>query len=55
MVKEILLVVYKKKRLTLFSNLLEKLKFDSITILMNLKVIEQPQEEISTKKNEKIQ
>ena len=48
------LIEYKKEAFDLFSNLLEKLKFDYVTILMNLKVIEQPQEEISTKKNEKI-
>ena len=45
------LIEYKKEAFDLFSNLLEKLKFDYVTILMNLKVIEQPQEEISTKKN----
>ena len=48
------LIEYKKEAFDLFSNLLEKLKFDYVTILMNLKVIEQPQEEINTKKNEKI-
>ena len=48
------LIEYKKEAFDLFSNLLEKLKFDYVTILMNLKVIEQPQEEINTTKNEKI-
>jgi preprotein translocase subunit SecA len=40
------LIEYKKEAFDLFSNLLEKLKFDYITILMNLKVVEQPKEEI---------
>ena len=39
------LIEYKKEAFDLFSNLLEKLKQDYITILMNLKVIEQSQEE----------
>ena len=38
------LIEYKKEAFDLFSNLLEKLKFDYITVLMNLKVIEQPKE-----------
>ena len=42
---------YKKEAFNLFSNLLEKLKLDYITILMNLRVIEQPKEEINSKKN----
>ncbi len=34
------LIEYKKEAFSLFENLLEKLKFDFITILMNLKVVE---------------
>ena len=45
MAKEILLIEYKKEAFDLFSNLLDKLKLDYITILMNLKVVEQPKEE----------
>jgi len=45
------LMEYKKEAFDLFSNLLEKLKIDYITILMNLKVVEQPKEE--TKENVK--
>ena len=33
------LVEYKKEAFELFSNLLEKLKLDYVTILMNLKVV----------------
>ena len=36
------LVEYKKEAFDLFSDLLEKLKFDFVTILMNLKVVEAP-------------
>ena len=39
------LVEYKKEAFDLFSNLLDKLKLDYTTILMNLKVVEQPTEE----------
>ncbi len=39
------LVEYKKEAFDLFENLLNKLKLDFITILMNLKVIEKPIEE----------
>ena len=42
---------YKKEAFNLFSNLLEKLKLDYITVLMNLRVIEQPKEDMNTKKN----
>ncbi len=42
---------YKKEAFNLFSNLLEKLKSDYITVLMNLRVIEQPKDEINSKKN----
>ena len=34
------LIEYKKEAFDLFSNLLDKLKLDYITILMNLKVID---------------
>ncbi|WP_440644064.1 preprotein translocase subunit SecA [Candidatus Pelagibacter sp. HIMB123] len=44
------LVEYKKEAFELFSNLLEKLKLDYVTILMNLKVVVE-----STKENEKKQ
>ena len=46
------LIEYKKEAFDLFSNLLDKLKQDYITILMNLKVIEQSNEvkEINKKK-----
>ena len=41
------LVEYKKEAFTLFENLLSKLKYDLITILFNLKLIENTQEEQS--------
>ncbi len=45
------LVEYKKEAFELFSNLLEKLKLDYVTILMNLKVVmEQNNEEKNSKK-----
>jgi len=44
------LIEYKKEAFDLFSNLLEKLKLDYVTILMNLKVVtEQPEQEIEKK------
>ena len=48
------LVEYKKEAFDLFSNLLEKLKLDYITILMNLKVVQQLKEdkEVEEKKND---
>ena len=46
------LVEYKKEAFDLFSNLLEKLKQDYITILMNLKVVQQSKEEVEQKKVE---
>ena len=46
------LIEYKKESFELFSNLLEKLKLDYITILMNLKIVEQPREQIHNKENE---
>jgi preprotein translocase subunit SecA len=39
------LVEYKKEAFDLFSNLLDKLKLDYVTILMNLKVVTEQQEE----------
>ena len=39
------LIEYKKEAFSLFENLLEKLKLDFVTILMNLKIINQPQNE----------
>ncbi|WP_440934669.1 preprotein translocase subunit SecA [Candidatus Pelagibacter sp.] len=39
------LVEYKKEAFELFSNLLEKLKLDYVTILMNLKVVLEPSQE----------
>ena len=44
------LIEYKKEAFDLFSNLLDKLKLDYITILMNLKVIEQSNNDISHEK-----
>ncbi len=44
------LVEYKKEAFDLFSSLLEKLKLDYITILMNLKVVIQSKKEDETKK-----
>ncbi len=48
------LVEYKKEAFDLFSNLLEKLKLDYTTVLMNLKVIEQTKEEDKLNKNRAI-
>jgi len=48
------LVEYKKEAFDLFSNLLEKLKLDYITVLMNLKVIEQPRQESDKNKEPEI-
>jgi preprotein translocase subunit SecA len=45
------LIEYKKEAFDLFSNLLEKLKLDYITILMNLKVVDQQSEVISSNSN----
>ena len=48
------LVEYKKEAFTLFENLLKKLKSDLITILLNLKIVDNPQEEnFDNKRNEK--
>ena len=48
------LIEYKKEAFELFSNLLDKLKLDYITILMNLKVIEQTEDTNSSNKERKI-
>jgi preprotein translocase subunit SecA len=45
------LVEYKKEAFNLFENLLNKLKTDLITILMNLKIVEKPKEQIEKIKN----
>jgi preprotein translocase subunit SecA len=44
------LVEYKKEAFDLFSNLLEKLKLDYVTILMNLKVVTQSDQTTNTQK-----
>jgi preprotein translocase subunit SecA len=46
---------YKKEAFDLFSNLLEKLKLDYVTILMNLKVEKQSDQTSNTKKNIQIE
>ena len=48
------LIEYKKEAFDLFSSLLEKLKLDYITVLMNLKIVEQPIEESRAKKETEI-
>jgi len=48
------LIEYKKEAFNLFSNLLEKLKLDYITVLMNLKIVTQQEEENKTKKETEI-
>ena len=48
------LVEYKKEAFSLFSNLLDKLKLDFITILMNLKIVEKDSLKSSEKKREDI-
>ena len=45
------LVEYKKEAFELFSNLLEKLKLDYVTILMNLKVVLESSQENEKKQN----
>ena len=47
------LIEYKKEAFDLFSALLDKLKIDYITVLMNLKVIEQKKEDFETKMESK--
>ncbi len=46
------LVEYKKEAFELFSNLLEKLKLDYVTILINLKVVLESNQENENKKND---
>ena len=48
------LIEYKKEAFDLFANLLEKLKLDYVTILMNLRVVETPEENHQIFKPEKI-
>ena len=48
------LIEYKKEAFTLFENLLEKLKFDFVTILFNLRVIKETSDKIKKKENMKI-
>ena len=48
------LIEYKKEAFDLFENLLEKLKIDFITILMNLKLVKAPQDESQKIKPTKI-
>ncbi|MDC1112591.1 SEC-C metal-binding domain-containing protein, partial [Candidatus Pelagibacter sp.] len=48
------LIEYKKEAFDLFSNLLDKLKLDYVTILMNLKVVESPLKKDDNLKTEKI-
>ncbi len=48
------LIEYKKEAFSLFSNLLEKLKLDFVTILINLKVIEPEKNNLEDSKSSKI-
>ena len=48
------LVEYKKEAFSLFSNLLDKLKLDYLTILMNLQVVEKINEDNNSKKRSEI-
>ena len=48
------LIEYKKEAFELFSNLLDKLKFDYINILMNLKVVQKEEENTKIKKPSEI-
>ena len=48
------LIEYKKEAFDLFENLLNKLKLDFITVLMNLKVVEKPIQQNEFKKNPEI-
>ena len=45
------LIEYKKEAFLLFENLLNKLKLDFITVLMNLKIVQQTQENNEKNKN----
>ena len=42
------LIEYKKEAFSLFENLLNKLKTDLVTILLNLKIVEKQQEQIKS-------
>ena len=46
------LIEYKREAFELFSNLLEKLKLDYVTILINLKVVLEPSQENEKKQND---
>ena len=46
------LVEYKKEAFALFENLLNKLKSDLVTLLMNMKIVESSEEEDSFKKKQ---
>ena len=48
------LVEYKKEAFSLFENLLDKLKTDYITILLNLRVVEKSKKEKTSEVNEEI-
>jgi preprotein translocase subunit SecA len=52
--KETLLVEYKKEAFNLFENLLNKLKIDFVTILINLKVVQEKIDEDSNIKRNTI-
>ena len=46
------MVEYNKEAFDLFENLLEKLKTDLITILINLNIVQEPSENIEEKKTQ---
>ena len=48
------LIEYKKEAFDLFSNLLQKLKLDYVTILMNLKIVEQVKQDQNINKENKV-
>ena len=48
------LIEYKKEAFELFENLLNKLKLDFVTILMNLRIVEFPQKKRGLKNRSKI-
>jgi len=48
------LVEYKKEAFFLFENLLNRLKLDFVTILMNLKLVQNPDEKLGDLKEEKV-
>ena len=49
------LIEYKKEAFILFENLLNKLKIDFVTILINLKVIQEQDDEVSTVRKKEIE